>query len=62
MKGWTFLLGVGWCGVGWSGGLLPEVRLGLVRVAWCRGWIGDRVQHWHQALVERVAAVRGIGS
>lgn len=62
MKGWTLLLGVGWCGFGWSGGLLPELRLGVLRLAWCRGWIGARVEGWRLALVERVAAVRGVGS
>jgi hypothetical protein len=62
MSGWTVMLGFGWCGFGWCGGLLPELRLGLVRVAWCRGWIGARVQGWQLALAQTVAKIRGVGA
>jgi len=44
MKGWTILLHVGWCRPGVTGGPVPELRLGVVRVAWCRGWLGERVR------------------
>jgi len=59
MRGWTILLGFGWHGFGWQGGLFPDLRLGLLRVSWCRGWIGHRIAGWREAL--RVAA-RGIGA
>lgn len=59
MKGWTLMLGFGVCGFGYEGGLLPELRLGLVRLAWCRGWIGERVRGWRDALRQ---CARGIGA
>lgn len=50
--GWTLLLGFGWCGFGFDrAGLLPELRLGVLRVAWCRGWLWDAVAGWRDALV-----------
>lgn len=59
MTGITILLGVGWCGFGWQGGEMPDLRLGLVRLSWCRGWIGLRIAAWREAL--RLKA-RGIGA
>lgn len=60
MKGRTILIGLnGWCGFGWQGGELPDLRLGLVRLSWCRGWIGLRIQAWRQALQN---AIRGVGA
>lgn len=56
---WTVLFGFGWCGFGASRGLLPEVRLGVVRVAWCRGWLWDAVAGWREALR---AARRDLGA
>ena len=53
---WTMLLGFGWCGFGWDGGLVPEVRCGLLRVAWCRGWPFEK---YREALD---AALRGMGA
>lgn len=47
---WTVIVGFGWCGFGLSGGLLPEVRLGLVRLACCRGWLLERVGQIQAAL------------
>lgn len=32
------------CGFGRDGGLVPQIRLGLVRVAWCRGSIIARME------------------
>lgn len=34
---WALLLELGWCGFGASGGLMPELRLGLLRVVATRG-------------------------
>lgn len=60
MKGATLLIGLGaWCGFGWVGGAMPELRLGLLRISWCRGWIGTRIQAWTEALRQRT---RGIGA
>jgi len=58
MKGWTILLHVGWCRPGVTGGPVPELRLGVVRVAWCRGWLGERVRWWHEALRQAHQGVR----
>lgn len=43
---WALLLELGWCGFGASGGLLPELRLGLVRIVATRGsLLGLFAQH-----------------
>lgn len=47
-----------WCGFGWEGGLLPNVRLGVVRLWWCRGSMFDRLSRLHVALA---AAARRSG-
>lgn len=31
---WTYLTEFGWCGFGFEGGLIPELRIGLVRFAY----------------------------
>ena len=59
MNGVTILLGFGRCGFGWQGGDMPELRCGLVRMGWCRGWIGFRIATWREALQ---AATWGIGA
>lgn len=41
---------IGFCGFGIEGGLLPNVRIGVVRVWWCRGAIGARVIELSAAL------------
>ena len=56
MKGWTVLVQIGWCGFGVNGGLLPELRLGVIRLACCRGWIFDAFDRYRRALI---AAGRG---
>lgn len=40
----TVLCEFGWCGFGWSGDLLPELRLGIVRFACCKGAIVERMR------------------
>jgi hypothetical protein len=40
MHTWTYFIEFGWCGWGCSGGLIPEIRFGFVRIAYagaCRG-------------------------
>ena len=46
----TMMAELGWCGFGRSGGLVPELRLGLVRLAFCRGSLLERMRGWHEAL------------
>lgn len=48
----------GWCGFGASRGLVPELRLGIVRLACCRGSIVDRVRCWGKALDEAQRVMR----
>jgi hypothetical protein len=59
LKGFTILIQFGWCGFGIAGGLIPEIRLGLIRLAWCRGWIFDGFDRCRAALK---AAVEGMGA
>lgn len=59
MISWTLLLSIGRCGFGWHGGDMPELRLGLLRLSWCRGCITLRIAAWREALQ---AATRGIGA
>lgn len=54
----TFIIELTLCAPGYTGGLVPELRLGLVRLSWCRGSLIDRLRRWQSALVE---AVRGVG-
>jgi hypothetical protein len=49
-----------WCGFGVTGGLFPEVRLGILRIGCCRGAVGDRMrdararlEHVYARLVQR---------
>lgn len=58
MNGFTILIQLGWCGFGASGGLVPELRLGLLRVAACRGWVMDAIDRYRTALR---AATRALG-
>ena len=55
----TLILEFGWCGFGWEGGLVPEIRLGLLRIAWCRGSLLERMLKMRDALREKV---RGVGA
>ena len=55
---WSLLFETGWVGFGWCGGLIPELRLGIVRLSVCRGWMTDAYRKSRDALA---SAVRGIG-
>lgn len=48
----SVILELGWCKFGVVGGLIPEVRLGLIRFAWCRGSIIDKFWYYQTALTE----------
>lgn len=48
----AILFEVGWFGFGAAGGLIPELRVGVVRLAFTRGYFADAL---HRAAV----AVRG---
>jgi len=43
-------LDIGLVGFGREGGLLPNVRLGVARIWWCRGSIFARLQELYDAL------------
>ena len=55
----TLILEFGWCGFGWEGGLVPEIRLGLLRIGWCRGSLLDGLVKMRAALKVKV---RGVGA
>lgn len=59
MNQWTILVGWDRWAWGYVPGLLPELRVGWLRISWCRGWIGHRVATWATALR---AKARGIGA
>lgn len=42
----------GFVGFGYEGGLLPNIRIGMARLWWCRGSIFDRIAKLHVALAE----------
>jgi hypothetical protein len=46
----SVMIEVGWCGFGAHGGLVPELRAGLLRLAFCRGSLLARVRQWNAAL------------
>lgn len=52
----TVLIQPGFCGFGFSRGLLPELRLGVVSIAWCRGSLLAKMRVWRAAL-ERAKAL-----
>ena len=39
-------IGLRWRGIGFSGGLFPELRLGFLAVGWCRGVLAERLADW----------------
>jgi hypothetical protein len=57
----SFGVDIGWCGFGWEGGLLPNVRLGVFRFWCCRGTIFARVAKLHTALAEAAAEIKELG-
>lgn len=44
------LFEVGWFGFGASRGLIPELRMGIVRFACCRGYFADALKRAADAL------------
>lgn len=48
----SFGIDLGCVGFGYEGGLLPNIRLGVCRLWWCRGSIFDRIAQLHIALAE----------
>ena len=48
---WALLVETGWCGFGASGGLMPELRLGLLRLVGVRGSIVGRIAEWEAAMI-----------
>ena len=52
---------VGWCGFGASGGLVPELRLGVVRFAVTRGSVAERLRSMLRALADAAAELRALG-
>lgn len=42
----------GWVGFGYAAGLVPELRLGVVRFWWCQGSVMDHVKRLKSSLVE----------
>lgn len=50
----AILFEVGWFGVGLSGGLIPELRLGIVRIAFTRGYFADALRRAAEAVKARV--------
>jgi len=49
---------VGCCGFGYTTGLIPELRMGVVRLMWCRGSLFERLQGWRQALRDAASELR----
>lgn len=54
----TFAIEVGWCGFGMSGGLVPEVRCGVIRCWFCRGSVAGQLSVLRVALAEAVAELK----
>lgn len=46
----SLILELEWCWPGWSGGLVPEIRLGFARFAWCRGSLLAKMRSYEDAL------------
>ena len=46
----TVILELGRCGWGYAPRLIPELRLVVLRVGWCRGSLLLRVRDWGVAL------------
>lgn len=54
----TFSLELGKCGWGCSGGLVPELRLGRVRLWTCNGSVVDMLSNLRIALANAAAELR----
>lgn len=57
----TVLVEWGPCGFGRSNDLVPELRLGIVRLACCRGSIVARIDDLRQTLKNALAELRRAG-
>lgn len=54
----TWALEWGACGWGWSGGLVPELRLGHVRVWTCKGSVVEQLAKLRRALADAAAELK----
>lgn len=54
----TVLWEVGWCGFGRSNDLVPELRLGFIRIACCRGSIVARILELRSSLQRALDELR----
>jgi len=53
---WTFFAEFGWCGFGANRGLIPEARLGFVRIAYVGAGIGSLVDAIKAGVIQRRSA------
>lgn len=54
----TFAIEIGRCGFGVSGGLVPEIRLGIVRIWTCSGSVVSQLAKLRQALADAAQELR----
>jgi len=54
----TFAIEFGRCGFGVSGGLVPELRLGWVRMWTCSGSVISALSHLRTSLADAVAELK----
>ena len=57
--GWV-MIRLEFCTPGVVRGPLPELRLGLLRLAWCPGEIADRLEHYEHQLSLAAVALRAV--
>lgn len=57
---WSLMFETGWCGFGASGGLVPEIRCGFVRVAVTRGSVAERLRGMLRTLGDAAAVLRTV--
>ena len=53
---WTFLTELGWCGFGAARGLIPELRVGFVRVAYVGAGVGSFIDAIKHGVIQRRVA------
>lgn len=61
MKVRTWTIETGKCGWGWSGGLVPELRLGWARFWWCQGSVVETLSKLRAALADAAAELKRKG-
>ena len=54
----SFGIDIGWCGFGYEGGLLPNIRLGIIRLWCCRGTIVGRFEKMQMALADALKELK----